>query len=192
MSNRNLQAATAIEWESAAASPLAARALAQLVRSGRREAPRTATMAGLVGYWDCVRGMTLPERRELCRELRDAMQRGDTTARAWLAVALGEPCAALAQEAALAYVSAVPASIEQRAAAIDDACDAIRRGLGLSPAGIFAALVAVADPTLLERIAALRWRLDARQSADVFELTAGIRDPAVREFLEEWRAAATD
>jgi hypothetical protein len=189
MSNRNLQAATAIEWESTATSPLAARALAQLVRSGRRDAPRTACMAALVGYWDCVRGMTLPERRELCRVLRDAIQRGDTTARAWLAVLLGEPCAALAQEATHAFVAAAPASIEQRSAAIDDACDAIRRGLGLSPAGIFAALVAAADTALLERIASLRWRLDARQRAVVFELTAGLRDPAVREFLEDWRAA---
>jgi hypothetical protein len=105
-------------------------------------------------------------------------------------VLLGEPCAALAQEATHAFVSAAPASIEQRSAAIDDACDAIRRGLGLSPAGIFAALVAAADTALLERIASLRWRLDARQRAVVFELTAGLRDPAVREFLEDWRAAA--
>jgi hypothetical protein len=188
MSNRSLQAATAIERESAA-SPLAARTLTLLLRSGRRDVPRTATMAALVGYWDCVREIALPERRELCRVLREAIQRGDTTARAWLAVALGEPCAALAQEAAHAYVSAAPASIEQRAAAIDDACDAIRRGLGLSPAGIFSALVSAADPGMLERIAPLRWRLDARQSGDVFELTAGIRDPALREFLDEWRAA---
>jgi hypothetical protein len=192
MSNRSLQAATAIESESTAAPSLAARSLAQLVRSGRRDAPRTTTMAALIGYWDCVREMALPERRELCRALRDAIQRGDTGARAWLAVALGEPSDALAQEATRAYVSAAPASIEHRAAAFDDACDAIRRGLGLSPAGIFAGLVAAADAALLERIVALRWRLDARQSAVVFELTAGLRDPAVREFLEDWRATAAD
>jgi hypothetical protein len=190
MSNRKLQAATAVQWDSAAVSPVAAQMLAQMVRCGRRDAPRTALMSALCSYWGCVREMTLPERRELCQALREAIRRGDTTMRAWLPVVLGEPCPELVRDAAFAYVAAAPASLEQKLAAIDDACDWIRRDLGLSTAGVFAALLASADPALLERIASLRWRLDARQRAVVFELTAGVSEPAVRELLDEWRAAA--
>jgi hypothetical protein len=190
MSNRNLQAATAVQCDSSAAVPAAAHALAQMVRCGRRDAPRTALTGALVGYWGCVRSLALPERRELCQALREAIRRGDTTVRAWLPVVLGEPCPALVRDAALAYVSASPAGLEQKLAAIDDACDWIRRDLGLSAGGIFAALLAAADPALLERIASLRWCLDARQRAVVFELTAAVSEPAVRELLDDWRAAA--
>ena len=109
-----------------------------------------------------------------------------------LPVVLGEPCPALVRDAALAYVAVTPVSLEHRAAVIDEACDWIRRGLGLSPAGVFAALLASADPALLERIAPLRWRLDARQRAVVFELTAAVSDPAVRELLDDWRAVFAD
>jgi hypothetical protein len=191
MSNRNLQAAAAVQWDSSAvASPTAAHALAQMVRGGRRDAPRTALNGALVVYWGCVRSLALPQRHELCKALREAIRRGDTTVRAWLPIVLGEPCPALVRDAALAYVAAAPASLEQKLAAIDDACDWIRRDLGLSKAGIFAALLVAADPALLERIASLRWRLDARQRAVVFELTAGVSEPAVRELLDDWRAAA--
>jgi hypothetical protein len=188
MSNRNLQAATAVRWETGSA-PVAAQALAQMVRCGRRDAPPGALMGALVGYWGCVCELTLPERRELCQALREAVLRGDTSARAWITVVLGEPCAVLVRDAALARIAAAPASIEQRDSAIDDACDAIRRGLALNPAGVLAALLAAADAALLERIAPLRWRFDAVQRDVVFELSADLRDPAVREFLDDWRAA---
>jgi hypothetical protein len=190
MSNRKLQAATAIQWDSTAVAPVAAQMLVHMVRCGRRDAPRTALMGALCSYWSCVRGTTLPERRELCQALREAIRRGDTTVRAWLPVVLGEPCPVLVRDAALAYVTAAPTGLEQKLAAIDDACDWIRRDLGLSKAGIFAALLAAADRDLLERIASLRWRLDARQQEVVFELTAGVGEPAVRELLDGWRAAA--
>jgi hypothetical protein len=187
MSNRKLQAATAVQWDSAAASPAAAQVLAQMVRCGRRDAPRTALMGALYSYWGCVRELTLPERRELCQSLRESIRRGDTTVRAWLPVVLGEPCPVLVRDAALAYVAVAPASLGQKLAAIDDACDWIRRDLALSAAGIFAALLASVDPPLLGRISSLRWRLDARQRAAVIDLTAGISEPAVRELLDDWR-----
>jgi hypothetical protein len=190
MSNRKLQAATAIQWDSSADSPVAAQMLAQMVRCGRRDAPRTALMGALCSYWGCVRELTLPERRELSQALREAIRRGDTTVRAWLPVVLGEPCPVLVRDAALACVAVAPAGLEQKQAAFDEACDWIRRDLGLSKAGIFAALLASADPALLERIAPLRWRLDARQRSVVFELTAGVSEHAVRELLDDWRAAA--
>jgi hypothetical protein len=189
MSNRKLQAATAKQWDSTAVSPGAAQMLVQMVRCGRRDAARTALMGALRSYWGCVREMTLPERRELCQALREAIRRGDTTVRAWLPIVLGEPCPALVRDAAFAYVAAAPASLEHKLAAIDDACDWIRRDLSLSKAGIFAALLAAADPALLERVASLRWQLDARQRAVVLELTTGVSEPAVRELLDDWRAA---
>jgi hypothetical protein len=187
MSNRNLQAAAAVQWDPAEVSPVATQALAQMLRCGRRDAPRTALGGALVSYWGCVRELSLPERRVLSQALRDAIRRGDTGVRAWLPVVLGEPCAELVRDAAIAYVTVAPASVEHKAAAIDDACDWIRRGLGLSPAGVFAALLASADAALLERIASLRWRLDARQREIVFDLTAANSDPAVRELLDDWR-----
>ncbi len=187
MSNRKLQAATAIQWDSTAISPVAAQMLAQMVRCGRPDAPRTALMGALYSYWGCVRELTLPERRELCQSLRESIRRGDTTVRAWLPVVLGEPCPALVRDAALAYVAVAPAGLGQKLAAIDDACDWIRRDLALSAAGIFAALLASVDPPLLGRISSLRWRLDARQRAAVIDLTAGISEPAVRELLDDWR-----
>jgi hypothetical protein len=190
MSNFNQQAAAAVQWDYATAPPVAAQALVQMVRCGRRDAPRTALGGALMAYWGCVRMLSLPERRDLCLALREAVRRGDTTVRAWLPVVLGEPCAVQVRDAACAYLNAAPASLEHRAAVIDEACDWIRRDLCLSPAGVFAALLASADQSLLERIAPLRWRLDGRQRAAVFELTAGICDAAAREFLDDWRAAA--
>ena len=161
----------------------------RLQAAGRRGA--AAAMAGdaLPDYWRFVARSTPEERAEIVRRLRADIAAGRTGPRACLAVALGEPHLELAREATRAYLGHGPTSAERREHAVDDVLDWIRRALALNRAALCCALLDTANPLSLERLASLRSRFSAPETALVFEAAGGGEGRTdVATFLEDWRA----
>jgi hypothetical protein len=161
---------------------------AHLRAAGRRGAPHALVGEALAHYWRFVANTTLSEREAVVRALRADIATGHTTARACVAVALGEPDFALVRAATRAYVGGWPASVERRAQVLDEVIDWIVRGLALDRAALCCALLDCADATCVEKLALVRNRLDTAEADRVF---AAFRDDVhadVATFLEEWRA----
>jgi hypothetical protein len=161
---------------------------AYLRAAGRRGAPHALVGEALARYWRFVATSTVSEREAVVRALRADIATGHTTARAYVAVALGEPDFALARAATRAYVGGWPASVERRAQVLDEVLDWIVRGLALDCAALCCALLDCADAACVEKLARVRSRLDAADADRVF---AAFRDDVgadVVTFLEEWRA----
>ena len=142
--------------------------LRALLVAGARGAAPALTTAALLHYWRALRLASVTQRRWVVDELRAAVRRGETTARAWLPVGLGETDPALVREAVLGYLGQTPVSIERRECAASDALDWIRRGLALNRVAVFVALLQLGDVAINERLAGLRGRLTAAETAAVW------------------------
>ena len=141
-------------------------------------------------YWRELLATSATERRWVVEELRVAVRRGETTARAWLPVALGETDPTLVRDAVLGYLGGTPVSVERRERATDDTLDWIRRGLALNRVAVFVALLQLEDGAINERLSGLRGRLTATEVAAVWsEFDAGAGSPS-GDFIAEWRACA--
>ena len=161
---------------------------AHLRAAGRRGAPYALVGEALAHYWRFVANTTVAEREVVARALRADIATGHTTARAYVAVALGEPDFALARAAMRAYVGGWPASVERRAQVLDEVIDWIARGLALERAALCCALLDCADATCVEKLARVRNRLDAAEVDRVFAAFGDDVHVDVATFLEEWRS----
>jgi hypothetical protein len=86
-----------------------------------------------------------------------------------------------------AYVEcAAPLTAAERAAAIDDVLEWIRRGLALNGGAIFSALLELDDPAIVERLAALRLGLRTQDLETVCRRFKSEPTAAVEGFLEDW------
>jgi len=159
---------------------------ALILAGGRRAAPAVTT-AALMRYWQALRLASVTQRRWVVAELRAAVRRGETTARAWLPVALGETDPELVREAVLGYLGGTPASIERRERAAGDALDWIRRRLALNPVAVFVALLRLGDAAINERLAGLRARLDEAETAAVWCEFADCDGTLSGDFIADWR-----
>jgi hypothetical protein len=161
-----------------------------LIVAGARGAAPALTTTALMLYWRDLRSTGAAERRWIIEELRVAVRRGETTARAWLPVALGETDPTLVREAVVGYLGGAPVSVERRERAAGDTLDWIRRGLALNRAAVFVALLQLEDGAINDRLAGLRGRLTATETATVW--TAFDADAATpsSDFIAEWRACA--
>lgn len=164
--------------------------LRALLVAGARGAAPALTTAALLHYWRDLRLASRTQRRWVVAELRAAVRRGETTARAWLPVALGETDPALVREAVLGYLGGVPVSIERRERAAGDALDWIRRGLALNRVAVFVALLQLGDAAINERLASLRGRLTAAEAAAVWCEFGDCDGTPSGDFIAEWRAFA--
>jgi hypothetical protein len=161
-----------------------------LIVAGARGAAPALTTAALMLYWRALQSTGATERRWIVEELRVAVRRGETTARAWLPVALGETDPALVREAVAGYLGGTPVSIERRERVAGDMLDWIRRGLALNRVAVYVALLQLEDGTINERLAGLRGRLTASETAAVWsEFDASAGTPS-GDFIAEWRACA--
>jgi hypothetical protein len=139
-------------------------------------------------YWGALPSTSASQRRRVVEELRVAVRAGETTARAWLPVALGETDAALVREAVLGYLGGAPVSVERRERAAGDTLDWIRRGLALNRVAVFVALLHLEDDAINERLKGLRARLTATEAAAVWgEFDAGTGTSS-GEFIADWQA----
>jgi hypothetical protein len=162
--------------------------LRALILAGARGAAPAVLTAALMCYWQGLRLASVTQRRWVVAELREVVRRGETTARAWLPVALGETDSALVREAVLGYLGGTPVSIERRELAVGDALDWIRRGLALNRAAVFVALLQLGDVTINERLAGLRGRLNEAEAAAVWCAFADCDVTPSADFIAEWRA----
>jgi hypothetical protein len=164
--------------------------LRALLMAGARGAAPALTTAALLHYWRELRLASVTQRRWVVAELRAAVRRGETTARAWLSVALGETDPALVREAVLGYLGGTPVSIERRERAAGDALDWIRRGLALNRVAVFVALLQLEDVAINDRLAGLRGRLTAAETAAVWCEFGDCDCTPSGDFIAEWRAFA--
>ncbi|HEX9206908.1 MAG TPA: hypothetical protein VF851_01645 [Steroidobacteraceae bacterium] len=155
----------------------------------QRGAPRPALANALVAYWLWLPRAGLGQRRELVAQVRDAVRRGTTTARAWACVALGDPDFAIVREATLGYLGTTPVSLDRREQAVADVLDWIVRELPLNRAAAFTALVDLDDPAVLERLAGCRGRLSGAEAQAVWTACASTPGSAIDEFITDWRSA---
>ena len=161
-----------------------------LIVAGARGAAPALTTAALMLYWRELLATSATERRWVVEELRVAVRRGETTARAWLPVALGETDPTLVREAVLGYLGGTPVSVEHRERAADDTLAWIRRGLALNRPAVFVALLQLEDGAINERLTGLRGLLNATEAAAVWnEFDAGAGSPS-SDFIAEWQACA--
>lgn len=164
--------------------------LRALLTAGARGAAPALTTAALLHYWRELRLASVTQRRWVVDELRAAVRRGETTARAWLPVALGETDPALVREAVLGYLGGAPVSVERRERAAGDALDWIRRGLALNRVAVFVALLQLGDVAINERLAGLRGRLTAAEAAAVWCEFDDCDGTPSGDFIAEWRGFA--
>jgi hypothetical protein len=164
---------------------------ARLRAAGRRGATPALIGEALAAYWRLVALTSVERRAAMLRALRDDIAAGHTTARACVPVALGEPEFHVARDATLAYVGGWPASVDRRTQVVDEVVDWIARGLALDRAALFCALLERADPACLDRLAAVRARLDERETAAVLAaFVAREMDAEVATFIAEWRSTS--
>jgi hypothetical protein len=162
--------------------------LRALILAGARGAAPAAVTAALMRYWQELRLASVTQRRWVAAELRAAVRRGETTSRAWLAIAVGETDPELVREAVLGYLGGTPVSIERREIAVGDALDWIRRGLALNRVAVFVALLQLGDVTINERLAGLRGRLNGAEAAAVWCAFADCDGTPSGDFIAEWQA----
>jgi len=159
-----------------------------LIVAGARGAAPALTTAALMLYWRDLQLTDASQRRWIVEELRVAVRRGETTARAWLSVALGETDPALVREAVLGYLGGTPVSVERRERAAGDTLDWIRRGLALNRVAVFVALLQLEDGALNERLAGLRGLLTATEATAVWNAFDASAGTTSGDFIAKWRA----
>ena len=159
-----------------------------LIAAGARGAAPALTTTALMLYWRGLQSTSAPQRRSIVEELRLAVQRGETTARVWLPVALGDTDPALVREAVLGYLGGTPVSVERRERAAGDTLDWIRRGLALNRVAVFVALLQLEDGALNERLAGLRGLLTATEATAVWNAFDASAGTTSGDFIAKWRA----
>jgi hypothetical protein len=155
--------------------------------AGQRGAHALAVSRALMAYWHALPRVDRGQRAGLLVQVREAVKRGTTTARAWTCVALGDPDFAIVREATLGYLGTPPVSLERREQSVAEVLDWIVRELPLNRAAAFTALVDLNDGAVLERLAGFRGRLTHAEAAAVWAGCAGADSTAIREFIAEWR-----
>jgi hypothetical protein len=142
----------------------------------------------LIGYWHRLPTEPCAIRRAnlvaACRDVRS----GALPKAALTVFALGDVDDEIVRTATHAYVEH-PASLTvgERAAAVGDVLEWIRRGLALKGGAIFSALLDLEDPVILERLAALRLGLRTQDLETVCRRFKSQPTAAVEGFLEDWR-----
>ena len=157
------------------------------VAAGRRGAEPAAVTQAIMEGWQCLATRSVAERRTLQVKLRDAVARGQTTARAWLPLALAETDPLLLRAAVMQYLGSAPRSVEQRGQALDDVFEWFRRGLTLDHVPVFVALLMLREPAVNARLASLRGRLTDAERDRAMRECDGATDTLTREFVADWR-----
>jgi hypothetical protein len=157
--------------------------------AGQRGVHGLAVSRALMAYWHALPRIDRQQRAALVAQVREAVRRGTTTARAWTCIALGDPDFEIVREATLGYLGTAPVSLERREQSVADVLDWIGRELPLNRAAAFTALVELNDAAVLEALAGVRGRLTDVEAAAVWAACAGTACLAVREFVAEWRSA---
>lgn len=168
------------------ADSLRGRMLRDAIAAGRRGAEPALTTRAMLTGWRWLGGCCVVERQALHADLREAIAGGQTTARAWLSVAVAETDPALLRAAVAGYLGSAPRSVAAREQALDDVIEWFRRDLTLDRVAVFEALLALREPAVNARLASLRGQLTDAERDRVRGGFAAATDTATREFFAEW------
>jgi len=139
----------------------------------------------LIDYWQKLPTRPTASRRQGLDEARRKVQRGERGTDALVPYALADHDEDVVFAATAAYVGVVRDARERDAAA-QDAAEWVRRGLAINRAAVFAALLALGDERINERLLPLRLALSVDDVATVCRRAARGHCERSRAFLHEW------
>jgi hypothetical protein len=139
----------------------------------------------LIDYLQKLPARSAASRRQFLEETRSGVASGERGAESLLPFALADHDEDVVFSATSAYVGVVRDALERNAAA-HDATEWVRRGLALNRGAVFAALLALGDDGINERLIPLRLALSADDVATVCRRAARRPCERSRAFLREW------
>jgi hypothetical protein len=139
----------------------------------------------LIDYWRKLPAQSAALRRQHLEEARRRVTSGNGSAESFIPFALADHDDEVVFAATAAYVGVVRDALERNAAA-HDATEWVRRGLALNRGAVFAALLALGDDGINERLIPLRLALSADDVATVCRRAARRPCERSRAFLREW------
>ncbi len=139
----------------------------------------------LIDYLQKLPIRSVASRRQCLEETRSGVASGERSAESLLPFALADHDEDIVFAATSAYVGVVRDARERNAAA-HDATEWVRRGLAINRGAVFAALLALGDDGINERLLPLRLALSADDVATVCRRAARRSCERSRAFLHEW------
>ena len=139
----------------------------------------------LIDYWQRLPSQSAESRRQGLEEARRRVASGDGNAESLVPFALADHDDDVVFAATSAYVGVVRDALERNAAA-HDATEWVRRGLAINRGAVFAALLALGDDGINERLLPLRLALSADEVATVCRRAARRSCERSRAFLHDW------
>jgi len=139
----------------------------------------------LIDYWQKLPARSAASRRRSLEEARRRVDTGERNADSLVPYALADHDEDVVFAATAAYVGAIRGAGDRNAAA-NDAAEWVRRGLALNCGAVFAALLALSDEGINERLLPLRLALSADDVATVCRRAARRPCERSRAFLWEW------
>ena len=139
----------------------------------------------LIDYWRKLPAQSAASRRQYLDETRSRVASGERGAESLVPFALADHDEDVVFVATSAYVGVVRDALERNAAA-HDATEWVRRGLAINRGAVFAALLALGDDGINERLLPLRLALSADEVATVCRRAARRSCERSRAFLHEW------
>jgi len=139
----------------------------------------------LISYWRRLPAESPATRRRALETLRERVRDGLEPRSALLPFALGDVDDAVVHVATQAYVVSAGTAPE-RATALTDAAEWVRRGLSLNRGAVFGALLALEDERACERLASLRLGLSASEVETACRALGTVPGALAAQFLAEW------
>jgi hypothetical protein len=139
----------------------------------------------LIDYWRKLPARSAATRRRSLEEARSRVDAGERSADTLVPYALADHDEDVVFAATAAYVGVVRDASERNAAA-HDAAEWVRRGLAINRGAVFAALLALGDEGVNERLLPLRLALSAEEVSTVCRRAARRPCERSRAFLQEW------
>lgn len=142
--------------------------------------------SALIDYWHRLPAESVAARRERLRAVVNDVRSGRAAAAAMVPFALGDDDPGIVASATTAYIEAAETTHVRRAA-LDDACEWIRRGLALNRGAVFAALLHAGDDEALASLAGQRLALESTEVDALCRAATRASLPRrARRFVAEW------
>jgi hypothetical protein len=145
----------------------------------------------LIDYWQNLPARSTASRWQSLEEARRGVHSGERSPDALVPYALADHDEEVVFAATSAYVGVVRDARDREAAA-DQAAEWVRRGLAINRGAVFAALLALGDEGINERLNPLRLALSAEDVATVCRRAAHKPCERSRAFLREWHELLGD
>jgi hypothetical protein len=141
----------------------------------------------LIDYWQRLPAQSAAARRQHLALACEDVSSGRLAPDALLTFALGDVDDEIVRQATHAYLEAAAGrASRERAPAVTDACEWVRRDLALNRGAVFAALLESGEAAVIERLGSLRLALPLEVVATVCRLLGERPSGTSVRFLREW------